>query len=401
MEIGQIIWLLFIGFIIFTIDKKQENFPVPTVLVLLGIVLSFIPYFSSIDVTADMIYHIFLPALLFISAYQFPPKAFKENAWIILFLATGGLLITVTVLGVTTYLLGSIFNSISFLAALIIASILTPTDPVSVVPILKKSSGDGKVTTLVEGESMLNDGTSIVVFTVLTSMFIDDHAFSTLSFIREFLSVSIGGALLGICFGWLMSKAVHYTHHKEYQVMLSIVLAYGIFHIAEFVGVSGVLATVSAGMMLAFEYGRSIKEAHFKDALNGFWGVVELSILSIIFLVIGIEAAGYLIFDGWLFAITIFLAALVIRFLLILGTTRIFPQWRNSTSLMESFLISWAGLKGTMSIFLILTLYAKDTNSTELDWIVSLSFAVVLLSLVIQSFGIYPLSKKAKDHSPT
>lgn len=394
MEIGQIIWLLFIGFIIFTIDKKQENFPVPTVLVLLGIVLSFIPYFSSIHVTAEMIYHIFLPALLFISAYQFPPKAFKENAGIILFLATAGLLLTVAVLGITIYALGSIFTPMSFLAALILASILTPTDPVSVVSILKKSSGDGKVATLVEGESMLNDGTSIVVFTVLANMFINQHDFATLSFIGEFLFVSLGGALLGIVFGWLMSKGVHYTHHKEYQVMLSIVLAYGIFHIAEFIGVSGVLATVSAGMMLAFEYGRTIKEEHFKESLNGFWSIVELSILSLIFLVIGIEAAGYLIFDGWIFAITIFIAALVIRFLLIIGTTKIFPKWRKNTSLIESFLISWAGLKGTMSIFLILTLYAKDTNSIENDWIVSIAFAVVLLSLVIQSLGIYPISKK-------
>ncbi|GGM24374.1 hypothetical protein GCM10011351_07670 [Paraliobacillus quinghaiensis] len=397
MEIAQIIWLLFIGFIIFTIDKKQENFPVPTILLVLGIVLSFIPYFSTINVTADMIYHIFLPALLFISAYQFPPKDFKQNAGIILFLATIGLLLTVGLLGGSIFVLGNFFTSISFLGALIIAAILTPTDPVSVVSILKKSTGDEKVASIVEGESMLNDGTSIVVFTVLAGMLTNQQTFSPLSFVFEFLYVSIGGALLGIGFGWLMSKGVHYTHHKEYQVMLSIVLAYGIFHIAEFIGVSGVLATVASGMMLSFEYGRTIKEAHFKEALDGFWGIVELAILSLIFLVIGIEAADYLIFDGWFFAIIIFIATIMIRFILITGTKQLFSNWRSTTNWSETFLISWSGLKGTISIFLILTLHAKNTVNAEIDWIVSLSFAVVILSLIVQSLGIYPLSKKLRQ----
>ncbi|WP_226037846.1 cation:proton antiporter [Aquibacillus saliphilus] len=395
MDIAQIIWLLLIGYLIFSIDKKQENFPVPTILVLLGIGLSFIPYFSSIELTGEIIYNIFLPSLLFVSAYQFPPKAFKENAGIILILATLGLLITVALMGGVIFVLGNIYTSLSLLGALILASILTPTDPVSVVSILKKSSGgDEKTAAIVEGESMMNDGTSIVVFTVLTGMLSNQESVSVLSFINEFLFVSVGGALLGVVFGWLMSKGVHYTHHKEYQVMLSIVLAYGIFHLAEFIGVSGVLATVSAGIILSFEYGRTIKEDHFKEALNGFWGIVELSILSLVFLIIGIEATQYLLFDGWLFAIVIFIVSLIIRFFLIIGTTRLFPHLRKQIHWQKSLLISWAGLKGTMSIFLILTLHSKYTNSAEVDWIVSLSFAVVMLSLVIQSFGIYPLSKK-------
>ncbi|CQR47970.1 Na(+)/H(+) antiporter NhaG [Paraliobacillus sp. PM-2] len=393
MDIGHIIWLLLIGFIMFTLDKKQDNFPVPTVLLLTGIALSFIPYFSTIEITSDLIYNIFLPPLLFISAYQFPPKSFKQNAGIILFLATIGLLMTVAILGGTLFVLGNLFTSFSLLSCFIIASILTPTDPVSVVSILKNSSSDKRIASVVEGESMLNDGTSIVVFTVLANMFVHQSTFSVLNFTEDFLYVSIGGAILGILFGWLMSKGVYYTHHTDYQVMLSIVLAYGIFHLAEFFHVSGVLATVSAGIMLSFEYGKTIKESHFKDALNGFWGIIELAIVSLIFLLIGIEATNYLIFDHWLFAILTFLASIGIRFIIIFSTTRLFPNWRH-TDWRTSFIVSWAGLKGTMSIFLILTLYSKQSSNTEIDSIVSISFAVVLLSLIVQSFGIYPLSNK-------
>ncbi|MFG6119820.1 cation:proton antiporter [Thalassobacillus sp. B23F22_16] len=392
MSTSHIILLLFIGYIIFTVDKKQENFPVPTILVIIGIGLSFIPYFSSIEVTKDMIYHVFLPALLFTSAYRFSPDELKKNAGIISFLATIGIMLTVTLLGAAIYALSGPFVSLSFLGALIIASILTPTDPVSVVSILKKSAGDEKIADVVEGESLINDGTSIVIFTVLSGMLTQSKTFSIVSFLGEFLLVSLGGAALGILFGWLMSKAVHFTHNRQYQVMLSIILAYGIFNIAEHIGVSGVLATVFAGIMLSFEYGRTIREDHFKDTLDGFWGIAELTILSLIFLLIGIQAAESLFFNAWGFAAIIFVLSLVIRFVIITGTTQLFPHWRQRISWREASLISWSGLKGTMSIFLILSLQSK--SSGDIDMIVSLSFAAVLISLIVQSLGVSPLSKK-------
>ncbi|SFJ76525.1 sodium/proton antiporter, CPA1 family (TC 2.A.36) [Halobacillus dabanensis] len=392
MSITQGILLLFIGFFIFTLDKKQENVPVPTVLIFIGIGLSFIPYFSSIEVTEHMIYHVFLPALLFISAYQFPADQFKKHMGLILFLATIGILLTVGILGGVAYAVSGPFLSLSLIGGLLLASILTPTDPVSVVSILKNSTGDEKIADVVEGESLLNDGTSIVIFTVLLGIFTSNHDFSILSFMQEFLVVSLGGAALGIVFGWLVSKGIHYTHNKEYQVMLSIVLAYGAFNLAETVGVSGVLATVSAGLMLSFEYGRTIKEEHFKESLDGFWGIVEISALSLLFLLIGIVAVPHLSTPAWGFASLLFLLSLVVRFLIIGGSTALFPRWRNSISWRESAMISWSGLKGTMSVFLILSFQVKQSGDNEM--LLSLAFTTVLISLVIQSLGVYPLSKK-------
>ncbi|SFJ29941.1 sodium/proton antiporter, CPA1 family (TC 2.A.36) [Halobacillus dabanensis] len=386
------ILLIFIGYIIFTIDKKQKNFPVPTVLLILGIGLSFIPFFTSLEVTKYMIYHIFLPPLLFSSAYRFPAKGFKENAGIISFLATIGIMLTVALLGATIFALSGPFVSLSFIGALMIASILTPTDPVSVTSILKKSTGDEKMADVVEGESLINDGTSIVIFTVLAGMLTKGKSSGLLSFFGEFLVVSLGGILLGVLFGWLVSKAVHFTHNREYQVMLSIVLAFGVFNLAELLHLSGVLATVFAGIMLSFEFGRSIKEDNLRDKLDGFWNIIELTVLSLIFLLIGIQSAQYLVFNAWGFALIIFLLSLVIRFLIIFGTTQIFPHWKNKISSRESILLTWSGLKGTMSVYLILNLQSK--GSGEVDMILSLGFAAVLISLIVQSLGVYPLSQK-------
>ncbi|SES11071.1 cation:proton antiporter [Salipaludibacillus aurantiacus] len=392
MSVSITVFLLFIGYIIFSIDKKKENFPVPPILVIIGIGLFFVPYFSQISVTKEIIYHVFLPGLLFVSAYQFPFSDFKRYAGIITFLSTAGILLTVLLLGTLIYAVSLPFIEIPFIGALLMAAILTPTDPVSVVSVLKKSADDDLIADVVEGESLLNDGTSIVLFTFISGIYLQTQSISPMAFIGEFLYVSLGGIALGGVFGWLFSQAIHYTHNKEYQVMLSIILAYGSFNLAEFLGVSGVLATVFAGIMLSFEFGRAIREAHFREALDGFWGVIEISILSLLFLLIGILAADYLIFNYWGLAVLVFAGSLIVRLLVIAGATQLLPVWHKKMSMSECVLVSWSGLKGSVSIFLILSL--KATGADGIDLIISLTFAVVLISLVVQSIGVHPLSKK-------
>ncbi|WP_163583148.1 cation:proton antiporter [Gracilibacillus saliphilus] len=386
MSIEQIVILLFIGYLIFTIDTKKEDFPVPTVLILLGIGISFIPFFESIELTENTIYQIFLPALLFVSAYQFPINDFRQNANVIISLATIGIILNVLILG---YII-SVISPISLEAAFVMAAILTPTDPVSVVSIIKKATGNEQIASMVEGESMLNDGTSIVLFTTLFAIATREKGYSFSAFFGDFLLVSLGGIAIGLTCGYLVSKMVHYSHYRNYQIMLSIILAYGSFLIAETVNVSGVLATVASGMMISFEYGRAIKEAHFRESLDGFWEIVENSLLAILFLVIGIEITEYLAIGYWLYAVVIFVFMIFARYIISYAVTKIIHplSWRYN------LLISWAGLKGSMSVFLILTLYAKSTSSMNSDWIVGVSFTIVLLSLTIQSLSMAPISRR-------
>ncbi|MGP4041140.1 cation:proton antiporter [Gracilibacillus sp. D59] len=385
MSIEHIVILLFIGYIIFTIDTKKENFPVPSVLILLGIGLAFIPFFESVKLTENTIYHIFLPAVLFVSAYQFPIKDFRQNANLIISLATIGIILNVLLLG---YLI-SVISPISLAGAFVVAAILTPTDPVSVVSIIKKATGNEEVASMVEGESMVNDGTSIVLFTTLIAIATREKGFSFSAFLGDFLLISLGGIAIGLFCGYLVSKIVHYSHYRNYQIMLSIILAYGSFLIAEALHVSGVLATVASGMMISFEYGRAIKEDHFRESLDGFWEIVENSLLAILFLVIGIEITEYLSLNYWLYAIIIFLFMIFVRFVITYAVTKVIAplSWRYN------LLISWAGLKGSMSVFLVLTLYAKSASGINSDWIVGVSFTVILLSLTIQSLSMAPISR--------
>ncbi|WP_308215360.1 cation:proton antiporter [Sinobaca sp. H24] len=135
---------------------------------------------------------------MFTSAYKFPIKSLKKNAITITMLGTIGLMATIAIFGLVIYFTAPAFVELSLVAAFLIASILAPTDPVSVTAILEKTSDDPNVSTIVEGESMINDGTSIVIFTIISAMFVSGETFSIGSFAGEFLLVSAGGIVLGI-----------------------------------------------------------------------------------------------------------------------------------------------------------------------------------------------------------
>ncbi|WP_347862005.1 cation:proton antiporter [Salimicrobium sp. PL1-032A] len=390
MSVTQGLLLLFIGYIVFTIDKKKENVPVPVLLLVIGIGLSYVPYFSSIEMTEHMIYNLILPGLLFVSAYKYSPEAIRKHAPVLATLSTAGIVLTALLLGLFVYGVAGWFESVTFLGAMLIASILTPTDPVSAVSVLEDAA-DEQVAEVVDGESMINDGTSIVLFTVLAGMYTGERSLDFFSFLGDFLYVSIGGVVVGVLFGWVCSKAVHITHHPDYQVMLSIIIAYGSFHTAEHIGVSGVLGTVAAGIMLSYEFNHANREDHFREALSGFWNVVEPSLLALVFLLIGIATTSYLSSAYWGLAALILVASIAIRFFIVSLVLRVFRKWGRLETTKQAFLVSWAGIRGTMSVFLILSLHARSPE--EAGMLLSISFSVVVLSLVIQSLGVYPLSK--------
>lgn len=365
----------------------------PVVLVLIGLALSFVPYFSTIHLSKEIVFDIFLPALLFTAAYQFPLKQLKDNWGIIATLSTIGLIVTALLLGLSIYWVSNLFVSLSLTASMLLAAVLIPTDPVSVTSIMKESTGAEQIADVVEGESMVNDGTSIVLFTIFLAMFNTEDGFSFGAFVGEFLLVSLGGVIIGFGLGWALSKIIHFTHHKEYQVMLSIVTAYGGFYLADTIGVSGVLATVVTGIMLSYEIDKTSGEHGMKQSLDGFWNIVTPTILSILFLLIGIQAAGYLFFSQWWLAVAIFVLSILTRFIMLCGSVYSVPVWRHrfQPDLLTISLITWAGIKGSMSVALLLWLEEDVSSQDEL--LVSLSFAVILISLILQSVGVYPLTK--------
>ncbi|SDO22673.1 cation:proton antiporter [Alkalicoccus daliensis] len=389
-EVYPYLILLFIGYLVYTLDQKKEAFPAPPVLVLIGLALSVIPVFSQLAISEEFIYHVMLPALLFVSAYQFPTSMLNRYKSMIICLSTFGIAAAILLTGIAIYATAGFFISLSFAAAILIAAILTPTDPVSVVNILSADLNDELVTSVVEGESMINDGTSIVAFTLILSWYTQQQPPGFLEAGTELLFVSLGGVAIGFIGGWLFSQAVHFTHEQSYQIMLSIVLAYAVFLLAEAVHVSGVLAVVTAGLVLSHTFYQSKKEAHFREALDGFWEILELSILSLLFLFIGILAAPSLLHSYWVLAGILFIYMVVLRWATVEGVLMLAPS-KHSSSRKERFLISISGVKGAISVYLILKVQEAGGSASEV--IVAISFSIIILSLLVQSFAIHPVAK--------
>lgn len=393
MAIAHYILLLLIGYIVYAFDRHKEVIPVPPVLVFIGLMLSFIPFFQTIDVTAELIYHVMLPAILFVSAYEFPIEKLKRYAGSIFVLGTIGMLLTVVITAVFVFASLSLFVSVPLIVAFIIAAIFVPTDPVSVVQILSKDLNDELVTTTVEGESMLNDGTSIVAFTLILQAYLGSP-FTFTEAAAQLVVVSIGGIAIGMAGGWLYNRAVPLTHERLYQVMLSIFLVYGVFLAAEALHVSGVLAVISAGLIVSLTFSRSHREDHFRESLDGFWKIVEVSVLSLLFLLIGITAAPYLVHDYWLAVILLFPLSLLARWLIVSGLLLILPS-RHSPSGKESFLISITGVKGAVSVYLILLV--QELTAPDMELITAVAFSAVVLSLIVQSLIIHPAALKMRE----
>lgn len=377
------------------LDIKQKYFPVLVVLVLLGIGLSFIPMFSDFSVASDVLYEVFIPGLLFVSAYQFSAKAFKSNAPVIITLATIGMLSTVFLLGIGIYYTAALIHPLTWNISLLLAAILVPTDPVSVVNILKKSNGVDEIADIVEGESMLNDGTSIVMFTIVLSMVETDGGFSILYFLKEFLIVSSGGVVVGLLTGWLLSKLLHFTSHPDYLVMLSVLTAYGSFLLAEYFGFSGVLATVISGIVLSFAFVKKETEIEkeTRNHLNIFWNILNPILTSILFLLIGIQATPYLKFNQWPLAFMVFLLSVLARTIIVFSLMSIFPNWRKTlfrNKILNFLLLSWAGIKGSMSV--VLLLWTVNSSVGNQNLVISIAFSAILISFVLQSMGVYPLT---------
>lgn len=391
--------LLLVSIVVRMLDIKQKYFPVLVVLALIGIGLSFIPIFSDFSVASDVLYEVFIPGLLFVSAYQFSAKAFKSNAPVIMTLATVGMLGTVFLLGIGIYYTSALIHPLAWNVSLLLAAILVPTDPVSVVNILKKSNGVDEIADIVEGESMLNDGTSIVMFTIVLSMVETNGGFSILHFLQEFLFVSAGGVGVGLITGWILSKLLRFTSHPDYLVMLSVLTAYGSFLLAEQFGFSGVLATVVSGIMLSFAFAKKETEIEkeTRNHLNIFWNIINPILTSILFLFIGIQATSYLNFNQWPLAFMVFLLSVLARTIIVFSLMSIFPNWRKTlfrNKLLNFSLLSWAGIKGSMSIVLLLWTVNSSVGNQSL--VISIAFAAILISFVLQSMGVYPLTKLLK-----
>ncbi|GEL76494.1 cation:proton antiporter [Tenuibacillus multivorans] len=333
-----------------------------------------------------VIISIFLPTLLGEATLNLPFSDLKENRKPILTLAFGGTFLTSLLIGAGAYFILDLPLAVAFT----FAALMSATDPISVLSIFKSLGVTKKLTTMIEGESLFNDGLAFVLFTIASVYLLDyiDMGWAGLgSGILLFIKVALGGLIIGAIFGIIGSLVIRLMDNYPMEITISILLFFGSFFTAEFLHTSGIIAVVASGIIFR-NYGGSVGMSPVtKLNITNFWSVIAFVANSLIFLMVGLEINNIDMTGKWL---------MVVLAILIVVASRAIAVY-SSLSLLKGFplkfihALNWGGLKGSLSIALALSL---PTTFDGRDDIIVLTFSVVLFSLIVQGLTIEPLIKK-------
>jgi CPA1 family monovalent cation:H+ antiporter len=333
--------------------------------------------------TPDVSLIIFLPALLFEGSLKIPIRQLRENLFPILLLANVGVLSATMISGFALHwALG-----IPLLIALVFGAIVAATDPISVLSIFKNMAVDKRLSVIVEGESLFNDGTAVVLYGILYAAVMSSHLGIWIG-IREFFVEVLGGAAIGIGFGYLFSKLTQKIDDPQIEITLTTILAYGAYLLAQSLHVSGVIATVLAGLIVGnfgIPHGMSSRT---QIALWSFWEYASFFINSILFLLIGLRVHIGDLMRDWvaiLLAIAVVLAGRALSVYGLIPITNLFPakvpfRWQH--------ILIWGGMRGALSLAMALSL---GNTFPYRDRIVNMTFAVVGFTIIVQGITIKPL----------
>ena len=382
--------LLFVVATTVAIAARRWRIPYTVALVLAGLLLGSLHVLDPPHLTKRLLFAIFLPGLLFEAAYHTSWKQFWSNRTAIFSLAVPGV---VAAIALTTVILAPLGEALRFgggfdwRLALVFGAIIAATDPIAVVALFKSLGAPKRLGTLVEGESLLNDGTSIVFFTLILG-FIAGETVSARALAGDFVRVVGLGALIGAAVGMAVSQVIRRLDDPMIEITLTTIAAYGAFVTAEQFHDSGVIATVVAGMICGNYAARTGMSPSTRVAVETFWEYVAFALNSIVFLLIGFEVKVGALLASWLPIVAAFLVVTFGRAIVIAVASGLLGLTRDRLPRSWSVVMAWGGLRGGLSMVLALSLPA---DFPQRDLLVTITFGVVIMSILGQGLTMAPL----------
>ena len=368
--------------------------PYTVVLVVLGIginlaeqFLFFANHLQQFHLTPDVVLFVFLPALIFESALNLDARALLKNLIAIVILAIPGMLISALLVGLG---LGWSMN-INLIVALIFGALISATDPVAVVALFKELGVSKRLMILVEGESLFNDATAIVLFNIMLSFVVVGEMLPSdiLPAISQFLTVFLGGIVVGSIIGLIMSELMVRLYHGDQgvPVILSMIMAYFSFILAEhYLHVSGVMAVLTAAICLNATSLLRLPHNTIRMVRNS-WELIVLACNSLLFILIGLSVDIFALLSHWNLILWAVIAVATARafsvYLLTPLTTYVFNL--PKISLGERHIMWWGGLKGGLAIAVVLSI---PDSLPEKQLLIELTLGVVLVSLLFNASTI-------------
>ncbi|MEO7218071.1 MAG: cation:proton antiporter [Gemmatimonadaceae bacterium] len=366
---------------------RHLRVPYTVALVVVGLSLGGLHLVEAPHLTKELLFAVFLPGLLFHAAFNLNAREFWKNKLAISSLAVPGVIVGIAATGfiatMVIQLLG-LDTAFSWKYGLVFGALVAATDPIAVVSLFRDLNAPARLRVLMEGESLLNDGTSIVLLTLILA-FVAGVATSPGALFIRFTTIVGGGAIVGGVIGYAASRVFERVDDAMIEITITTIAAYGSFVISEQLHYSGVIATVTAGMICG-NYGRRIgMSASTQLAVQSFWEYIAFALNSVIFLLIGFEVSPLSLVASWAIIAIAFVAVLAGRATVILGVTLLLQRTTERVPVAWGAALTWGGLRGALSMVLALAL---PPDFPERPLLVTMTFGVAIASILIQGISM-------------
>jgi monovalent cation/hydrogen antiporter len=373
--------------------------PYPIPLVIGGLVLGLVPGIPDIQLNPDLVLLVFLPPLLYSSAFFADLRALRADARVISFQAVGLVLATTA----TVALIGHEVIGLPWAMSFALGAIVSPTDPAAATAIMRRVGAPRRMVNVLEGESLFNDATALVAYKVAVAAAVGG-SFSAGDTILEFFRDAAGGIAIGVAVGWVIGEVRKRVTDINTELTISLFSAYGAFVPADQVGVSGVLAVVACGVYLGFR-APEISSPESRMQSDGLWSTLTFLLNAALFILIGLQLPT--IVDGLGgrpagevigYAAAVCGAVIAVRFLwnfivtwLIRTIDRRPSQIARRASWRSRVVGSWAGMRGAVSLAAALALPLHTHSGAPLpgrELIQFITFALILVTVVGQGLTL-------------
>ena len=396
----EAVLILLIAATALAILARRLGIPYPILLVIGGLVLGLVPGLPRVELEPDLVFLLFLPPILFGAGYFTSIRDFKANLRPIGLLAVGLVLVTTTVVAVVAQ---ALIPGLGWAAAFALGAIVAPPDAVAATAVFQRLGVPRRVVTILEGESLINDATALVAyrFAVVAAA---TGAFSIVNAGFSLVLVAAGGIVLGLVVGWVVSRITEQVDDPVFSVVITFLAPVAAYLPAEELGLSGVLATVAAGIYLGRHAPRRMS-SEVRIAGAAAWQVLLFLINGAVFILIGFqlpavleELSGRPAEELIRLAVAISATVILVRIAWVFPATYV-PRWLSAKIRERDpyprprnvFLVSWAGMRGVVSLAAALALPRTLPDGSpfpERELLIFLTFAVILATLVGQGLTL-------------
>ncbi|MCP9452357.1 MAG: sodium:proton antiporter [Nitrospira sp.] len=338
---------------------------------------------SAVDFNETLM-HGMLGFLLFAGALHVKLEELLDLKWVIGTLATVGTLLSSAIIGLLGYVVFDwVGLPLPFLYCLLFGALISPTDPIAVMGVLRQARLPKALEMKIVGESLFNDGVGVVIFLVLLNL-LPRETVHAADIMWLFVEEAIGGAALGLALGYIAYRMLRSVDHDQVEILITLALVMGGFALADLLHTSGPIAVVVAGLLIG-NYGRQWAMSETtRERLDSFWELLDELLNAVLFVLIGLEVLAlsfqrsYLI--AGLIAVPLVLAARWITVLLQVGGFSLVREFSDKTVR----ILTWGGLRGGISVALALSL----PSGPERDAVVTITYVVVVFSILVQGLTI-------------